>query len=100
MKLSEEKLELWKQHIADQEKSGLPVAKYCRQHNLKVHQFKYYRSRLSSKTKKTPHFIPVQVKKKEMVKLEIAGVEVGITSDISQAWLAKLILEVGKNAVS
>lgn len=100
MKLSEEKLELWKQHFAAQEQSGLSVAKYCRQHNLKVHQFKYYRSSLSAKTQKTPHFIPVKVKKREMVKIEIAGVELGISSDISQAWLAKLILEVGKNAIS
>jgi hypothetical protein len=50
----------WKQLIQQQIKSGLPASKFCMDHNLKAHQFSYYKRLLFPlKIKNTSGFVKV-----------------------------------------
>lgn len=57
----------WKALIDEQEKSSLSQAEFCKQHNIAVSQFGYYRGLLKAKDranlKKPELFSPVQIKK-------------------------------------
>lgn len=39
---------IWQQHIERWETSGLTQRDYCREHNLKSHQFSYWKRKLKS----------------------------------------------------
>ena len=51
----------WKQHIENWKSSGLSQIQYCRDHNLKVPTFQYWKSKLDRLTLPTP-LIPITVK--------------------------------------
>ena len=57
----------WQALIEEQEKSGLSQTDFCKQHNIVLTQFGYYRSLLKlkdrPKLKKPDVFTPVQIKK-------------------------------------
>ncbi len=52
--LLEEKRRFWKQHIDDWQTSGLRQAEYCREYQLKVHRFIYWKKKFrASKASQT-----------------------------------------------
>lgn len=59
----------WQALIEEQEKSGLSQAEFCKQHNIAVSQFGYYRGLLKAKDqaklRKSGLFSPVQIKKQD-----------------------------------
>lgn len=55
---TQSKSDFWQQHIADWQASGLSQAAYCDQHNLKLSNFTYWRSKQS---KSRPKLIPVSM---------------------------------------
>jgi len=36
----------WEEHVKSWQASGLPMSRYCQQHDLAVHQFGYYKRSL------------------------------------------------------
>ncbi len=59
----------WQSLIDEQEKSGLSQAEFCKQQNIAIAQFGYYRGLLKAKDqaklKKPELFSPVQIKKQD-----------------------------------
>jgi|SRR5579872_2377596 len=59
----------WQSLIEEQEKSGLSQAEFCKQRNITMAQFGYYRGLLKAKDqaklKKPELFSPVQIKKED-----------------------------------
>ena len=49
----EEKEAYWQPHIEAWQSSGKTVKSYCEQHDLKSHQFKYWRYQLAPGTRRT-----------------------------------------------
>ena len=49
-----EKRRFWKAHIEDWKASGLKQSRYCRQHDLKLHQFVYWRKKYDPASKTAP----------------------------------------------
>ncbi|MDN5873720.1 MAG: hypothetical protein L0H29_04975 [Sinobacteraceae bacterium] len=49
-----DKAGFWKGHFAAWAESGLTQAVYCQQHDLNLHSFGYWRSRLGASVKATP----------------------------------------------
>jgi hypothetical protein len=61
-KSSPEQRESWKQHILDQQKSKLPIVEFCRQKDLAVHQFYYYRNHLFPSQRKPANLVEVKTR--------------------------------------
>ena len=59
-KSSPEQREKWKQRILDQQKSKVPIVEFCRQNNLTVHQFYYFRNQLFPSQRKSPNLVEVK----------------------------------------
>jgi hypothetical protein len=38
----------WEEHVKSWQASGLPMSRYCQQHDLAVHQFGYYKRKFTS----------------------------------------------------
>lgn len=57
------KRNLWKHHIESWEKSGLAQTEYCRQHSLKVYDFRYWKKRFhtSMEPESPSKLIPVKL---------------------------------------
>jgi transposase-like protein len=52
----------WRKHIKAQAGSGLPIAAYCRQHDLRAHGFYWWRRELTRRDVDQPAaFVPVTV---------------------------------------
>jgi len=49
----------WKEHIAKQKESGLPVTVYCRQQQLNYDRFYYW---VRKEKRPTPRLIPIELK--------------------------------------
>lgn len=46
---SEEQKQQWKENILKQQKSGLSIARWCRENNLAVHNYFYWRKKIIPK---------------------------------------------------
>ncbi|WP_299197178.1 hypothetical protein [uncultured Amphritea sp.] len=57
---TEQKRTFWQKHIDGWQQSGLSQPEYCKQHDLKLANFGYWRTRLS-KPKRSNKFIPVDL---------------------------------------
>ncbi len=59
----------WQSLIEEQEKSGLSQAEFCKQRNITIAQFGYYRGLLKtkdqSKLRKPEVFSPIEIKKQD-----------------------------------
>jgi len=40
----------WKKLLADHQDSGLTIKQFCLEHDVKVHQFQYYKKRFKQET--------------------------------------------------
>jgi hypothetical protein len=55
-----EKRQFWEGHIQSWQQSGLTQAGYCRENNLKPHQWWYWRKRISRPPEKAVTFVPLR----------------------------------------
>ena len=53
------KRKFWEDHIQLWQASGTNQAEYCRQNNLKMHQWWYWRKRISQSTESGIKFVPL-----------------------------------------
>ena len=59
--LSRKKRRFWKAHIRTWGKSGLTQNEYCRQNDLKTHQFTYWKTKFNKEKPVQANFVPVPV---------------------------------------
>jgi hypothetical protein len=61
--------EQWLARVEEQEKSGLSQTEFCKQNNLVISQFRYYRGLIKASERDTPPksnvFTPVEIQKSE-----------------------------------
>lgn len=83
----------WKQVFADWERSGLSQAEYCRQRQLSVTKFGYWRRRLSRKDESSGTFIELSGRTRgERLELELAnGVVIRVPRGFERETLRKLL---------
>ena len=55
-----DKRQFWKNHIKSWERSGLSQTAYCRQNNLKMHRWWYWRKRISTPLATDVTFVPLK----------------------------------------
>ncbi len=93
-----EKQEYWQHHIKQWAKSGQSQAEYCRQHQIKVRAFNYFKSKLKKEILSV-NFVQVPVKPVQaplFLKLNIgSGFQVEIPDGFSQATLSKVLQVIG-----
>jgi len=56
-----QKRRYWKKHVEAWRASGLPQARYCRRHNLKVHCLVYWRKKFTRKNKEPVSFVQLKL---------------------------------------
>ena len=49
------KIEFWRQHVAQLEKSGLTIKEYCKQHKLNFHTFRCWKGNLKHEKSPSAH---------------------------------------------
>jgi len=93
-----EKHRYWKQHIEQWFKSGLSQVEYCRQNNLKIRQFNYFKSKFK-KDNLPVQFVQVPVKPvnaPSFLKLNIgSSFQVEIPDGFSQVTLTQVLQVLG-----
>lgn len=98
MKSRQSTLSHWQAHFSAQSRSGLSIKSYCEQHNLKRHQFTYYRNRM--RKQKTcsvePKLVPVVVASQKVLKVRINGIPFEFEGPISPRWMAELLHTMGE----
>jgi len=69
------KSEQWQQHLNLWHESGLSQVAFCQQHNIAVHNFQYWRKRLSPKTQltKTKALIPITLTSSAPARLRLGS---------------------------
>lgn len=97
------KFDSWKSHIESQRRSGLSRAVYCREHNLKLHQFNYFLGKHERLNNSKPSgFARVLVKEPMEPAAPPAGLRLLVGRDLCLAinpptdpvWIAALIREL------
>jgi len=96
----ERKRAYWKQHLENWRSSGLTQLAYCRQHDLKVHQFTYWKKRFVQ-TEAGITFVPVNIRpadsmasvdSADSLRLIVDGdLQIEITADFDPRLLRRLI---------
>lgn len=69
------KSEQWQQYLSLWRESGLSQVEFCQQHNIAVHNFQYWRKRLSPKTEpaKSKRLIPITVRSSAPARLTLGA---------------------------
>ena len=84
----------WKSLILDQQKSGLPIAEFCRKHDLRVHQFYYYNAlNFPAKTK-------AKAKSKSTGFVEMVPAKVKVSNHKGQEPTQRIVISLGEVSVS
>lgn len=84
---TEQKRTFWQKHIDGWQQSGLSQPAYCKQHDLKLANFGYWRTRLS-KPKNTRKLIPVDLVANAQARLSLPS---GIRLEIPVYALAEVL---------
>lgn len=71
------KAEIWQQYINDWQGSGLSQVEFCSRHNIKQHNFQYWRKRLTAPADKAKTLIPVTITRSSSARL-ILGPQLAI----------------------
>ncbi len=71
-------------------------SEYCNEHDLKKHQFAYYKNQFKHETRPSasPKLLPVVATCSKVIKVKISGVELDSTAPAS--WIAQVIMAIGK----
>lgn len=65
------KSEQWQQHLNHWRDSGLSQIEFCKQQNIAVHNFQYWRKRLLPKPGKSTAMIPVAIRQVAPARLRL-----------------------------
>jgi hypothetical protein len=100
MNLEQNKASRWRDILKEFKTSSLTINKYCEKHNLKHHQFLYWRRKLEvledPDLTKNPSFIKVDVSSKDLrlnhpLTIEINTIKINVPLDFDEDHLRKLI---------
>ena len=64
---SSDKAAYWQQHFTDWQQSGLSQSDYCKQHELTLSSFGYWRQRLKASTSAGAKLIPLNVSRPTLI---------------------------------
>lgn len=78
---SEAKQLEWKNLIEQQVQSGLSVEKWCLQHQVRHHTFRYWKDKLFYRPLQKANFTELNIKRSDAISLQVHGVSVRIGSD-------------------
>lgn len=78
---SETKQLEWKSFIEQQRQSGLPIERWCLQHQIKPHTFYYWRDKLFPKQLQKSSFAELNIKRPDAISLQARGVYIRLGSD-------------------
>ena len=67
------KEDIWKQHIADWQESGLSQQAFCQQRNIKAHNLHYWRKRLATTVDKPNVLIPINILRSVNARLQLGS---------------------------
>lgn len=67
------KEDIWKQHIADWQESGLSQQAFCQQRHIKAHNLHYWRKRLASTVDKPKTLIPINIRHPVNARLQLGS---------------------------
>lgn len=97
MRSSTDKIKQWQAHFAAQKESGLSVQRYCDEHNIKKHQFTYYKNRFKNQAtlELRPKLVPVVVTSPKTIKIKINGVPLEFEDSTPPRWMAELLQAMG-----
>ncbi len=90
---AEQKQTFWQQHISEWEKSGLTQTAYCKQHNIKLANFGYWRTRLN-RSNPSRKLIPVPIESVTMIRLALPN---GIRLEAPLHALNDVLQQIGHN---
>lgn len=90
---TEQKHILWQQHISEWEKSGLTQTAYCKQQNIKLANFGYWRNRLN-KSNPSRKLIPVHMESSTMIRLALPN---GIRLETPLHALNDVLQQIGRS---
>lgn len=92
---TEQKRTFWQNHIHGWQQSGLSQPKYCKQHDLKLANFGYWRTRLS-KPNRPNKLIPVDIKSTAQARLSLPS---GIRLEVPVHALAEVLPLLSQSAL-
>jgi len=98
MRSSQEKRKQWQAHFAAQRESGLSVQRYCDKHQLKKHQFIYYKQQLKDEPsiESKPKLLPIVVQRPKSIQIKINGISLELDVATPPSWLAQVLMEMGR----
>lgn len=67
------KTDIWQQHIKSWQGSGLTQTAFCEQQHIKLHNFQYWRKRLSNQGEQPGVFVPVTVSRSAPARLVLGS---------------------------
>ena len=96
---SKEKRKFWEDHIQTWQQSGLAQIAYCRENNLKNHQWWYWRKRISHPTETDVSFVPLRFSSSKISRSGISvvtpnGYRIEIDDGFDFSKLRQLVLAV------
>lgn len=86
----------WRDHLVRFADSGLSRAAYCRQHQLVVHRFDYWRRRLGGGTSRS--LVPVVVSEPAVasgLEVQVGVARLALPSSVDPVWLGRLLRAAG-----
>ena len=84
----------WRKIVEDQQKSGLSIASYCQERQIKVHVFHYWKQKFKQAPPSKNNFLPVKTEKKsDSFIVKIGNTQVTFLSEPSPTWFAKVLQE-------
>ncbi len=100
-----QKRKIWGQHIHEWQAEGITQSEYCRRHNLKDHQFTYWKKRLISPPAPAVSFFEVPIDSQFQTAIPSAGTglklvinnrcHIAIERDFDVATFQRLIKALG-----
>ena len=98
MRSNQEKRKQWQAHFTAQKESGLSVQRYCDKHQLKKHQFVYYKRQLKDELimDSKPKLLPIVVQRPKSIQIKINGISLELDEATPPSWLAQVLLEMGR----
>ena len=99
MKHDPEKEALWRERMKDYQSKDIPIRQFCEMHNVKAHQFHYWRRKFKVQNEKSkypsPSFIEVKREADSVsstgITLKVQGITITIPGDFNPVHLRKIL---------
>jgi hypothetical protein len=81
----------WRKLIGLQESSGLSGMRFCKENNLRYHQYIYWLRKFSNKDKPSSSFLPVMLKPSSSIKIHAGSLHVEVDENFDEMLLKRLL---------